>query len=221
MGTSRYIAEEKIVVFLQFDFPLSPDSVGQLQRTNGFALKPVTMDFNDKIHQSSSGSPVTPSSQNVLARDNLVYRMVFKPNSLKRGQCYQLQTTSSGAYKVEQSLSNSAEMVLCMSNCSCSLMGTLTCTEASGSEPLCVCHPNYHGEDCSQCLAGFAKNSKGECVRGSICVEEGGTEDCNGHGQCTTEGGFAKCICDEGFANDGFAYCARCADPLFAYPHEC
>ena len=111
-------------------------------------------------------------------------------------------------------------MVLCTSNCSCSLIGTLTCTE-SEKEPICICHPNYTGESCNECVQGYVKNSSGECVRGSICVEQGGTEDCNGHGLCQDENGFAVCVCEEGFAHDGFAYCSRCADPMFAYPHEC
>lgn len=62
MGTSSFVSEQKILAFLQFDFPLSPENVLQLQHANSFSLKPVKLDFNQKIQQTNEGSIVLPSS---------------------------------------------------------------------------------------------------------------------------------------------------------------
>lgn len=108
-----------------------------------------------------------------------------------------------------------------MTACSCSMIGTSNCQEEDGEEPMCICRENYTGEDCNDCVEGFYKNEKGYCIVGNYCVESGGTENCNGHGNCVDLNGRAKCDCLEGFANDGLELCGRCADPLFTYPHEC
>lgn len=112
-------------------------------------------------------------------------------------------------------------MSICISKCFCSDIGSSSCNEVNGKEPVCICRANYIGLTCDECASGYIKNDKGACVKGNYCKEDGGEEDCNGHGDCLSNGGNAKCICHEGFANDGLDLCARCADPLFAYPHEC
>lgn len=58
-------------------------------------------------------------------------------------------------------------------------------------------------------------------MEGSACEQDGGSEDCNGHGTCYSIDGQATCECDSGFANDGLSLCGRCADPLMEYPSEC
>jgi hypothetical protein len=70
-------------------------------------------------------------------------------------------------------------------------------------------------------VAGFTFDPQtAECKPTTRCKENGGEEDCNGHGRCFEDEvtGQAKCLCDEGFKDDGLDLCGRCADPLFEYP---
>ncbi len=46
-------------------------------------------------------------------------------------------------------------------------------------------------------------NDQGFCVKESFCFDQGGKEDCQGHGTCVQLGGIARCDCEDGFTNNG------------------
>ena len=106
---------------------------------------------------------------------------------------------------------------ICASSCLCHWPGTEKCDESS---QVCHCRFPYAGKDCSKCQDGFSLDpATGECTLASKCAENGGTETCNGHGQCEQVGSRAECHCDAGFADDGLERCSRCSDSLFTYPN--
>ena len=222
MGTSNLIAEDKIIAILEFDLPLNTETIQDLQRSSVFALHYVPLDYKQDEAADQSKDVIMPTSKTVLSKDTTMFRLVFKANLLKRGACYKLEANQQvKSIKIDAVVRDSPELQMCTSSCHCSLIGTATCNEMTDGEPECICRNSYAGEDCSQCTDGFVHNDKGECVKGTVCIEDGGEEDCNGHGQCSNIDGKAHCECDEGFTNDGLDLCGRCSDPLFAYPHEC
>jgi hypothetical protein len=64
---------------------------------------------------------------------------------------------------------------------------------------VCECHFPYKGDDCSKCEKNYIFNhTSKECMKQRKCTNNGGTEDCNGHGICTEDEitGQAICECD-------------------------
>ena len=107
---------------------------------------------------------------------------------------------------------------MCTSSCQCDGRGTQRCIEDSQT---CICRFGHTGPDCSECAEGFSLKDDGTCVKASLCAELGGTETCQGHGECVQIGDTARCDCDVGFAHDGLIQCGRCSDPIMVYPEEC
>ena len=154
--------------------------------------------------------------------DTLV--LAFAPYTLEKGTCYALKFAPSRGVSLAAMLKPEIEagldLHMCVSGCECDVLGTEECLEDDEGH-VCVCHPHFTGDDCSECAEGFYRNSDGFCEKGSVCADLGGEEDCHGFGTCYQEGEAAVCDCDPGFANDGLNQCARCADPLMHWPHEC
>jgi hypothetical protein len=85
--------------------------------------------------------------------------------------------------------------------CHCNWAGTKHCAEDTG---ICECKWPHIGKDCSLCDKGHVKDpGTGRCVPANKCKDNGGTEDCQGHGICVQKGDIAQCNCNPGFANDG------------------
>ena len=118
-------------------------------------------------------------------------------------------------------IADAEDMHVCMAGGDCDAIGTSEIFQNEDGSLVCICHPFFGGIDCSQCIEGYYRNKDGFCEKASLCVDEGGEEDCNGHGVCYQEGPSAVCICDHGFTHDGLDQCARCQDPMMQYPHEC
>ena len=149
-----------------------------------------------------------------MERDSSMVTVTFPAGSLARGWCYELQIATP-AFNTEHDLVKE-DLNLCMTNCMCDWVGTSKCEEHTGK---CHCKFPHTGPDCSQCEKGHTRDpTSGQCVPASVCVEQGGKEDCNGHGICNMRGNAAVCECDPGFINDGLEQCGRCTDPLFTYP---
>ena len=124
------------------------------------------------------------------------------------------------AAMVKEEIKAGLDLHMCVSGCECDVLGTEECLEDDDGH-VCVCHPHFAGEDCSECAEGYYRNADGFCEKGSVCADLGGEEDCHGFGTCYQEGEAAVCECDPGFTNDGLNQCARCADPLMKWPNEC
>jgi hypothetical protein len=77
----------------------------------------------------------------------------------------------------------SEDLQVCASSCLCNWKGTESCSEDVGAGNRCNCREPYTGADCGQCKAGHTLNpTTGECTLASACVDNGGTDACNGHG---------------------------------------
>lgn len=108
------------------------------------------------------------------------------------------------------------DLKVCTTNCLCDWIGTHSCEEDTGE---CTCRETHSGHDCGECAEGHSKDPEtGECHLVSKCKDQGGKEDCHGHGTCVQRGERAVCNCEAGFVNDGLLQCMRCTDPLFVFP---
>jgi hypothetical protein len=54
-----------------------------------------------------------------------------------------------------------------------------------------------------------------QCKPDAQCTEY----TCNGHGNCTANGGNVRCVCEQGFATAGDRFCSVCAAGYVNYPH--
>ena len=53
---------------------------------------------------------ISPSSKSVVSSDTTLYRLVFKANSLKRGQCYHLKFSNSNSILIDPAMRDSPEL---------------------------------------------------------------------------------------------------------------
>ena len=159
---------------------------------------------------------VYPMTARLSTIDKSSIVLTYKHDTLMSGVCYLLKFDTD---MLGMEINPAIENKLCTSRCLCNPKGQKSCNEDLG---ICECHYPYTGTDCTSCLANFIFDSTtNECHPSSKCKDNGGEEDCNGHGTCYEDSvsGQAKCDCEEGFTDDGNDYCGKCVDPLFTYPN--
>ena len=219
----------RITAFLEYEKSMA-DHMPALKSTfhDQMYLQPLDEHGNENPHLPH----VQPTHFNPKHDSDDVLIVSWSPYTLQAGVCYKLKfghpqglffggSPTDLAAMMSAHLEDSPEMHVCASGCNCDLLGTLDCIMDEHDEPVCICHPHFQGEDCSECADGFYRNHDGFCEKASLCADLGGQEDCAGHGTCIQEGPAAICQCDHGFANDGLDQCARCADPMMKWPYEC
>lgn len=70
----------------------------------------------------------------------------------------------------------------------------------------CECPPGHSGAGCQSCAEGFRRDpSTGACL--PTCA--GAAPSCGPHGRCDDSVGFARCVCDLGYAGQS---CDECAE---------
>jgi hypothetical protein len=186
---------QRVSAVLEFD--RSAKGIFQyLKSTEWALLAPTHSEFEGVM--SDKPKTVAPTVKK-MERDSSMVTVTFPAGSLARGWCYELQI-GTPAFNTEHDLVKE-DLNLCMTNCMCDWVGTSKCEEHTGK---CHCKFPHTGPDCSQCEKGHTRDpTSGQCVSASVCIEQGGKEDCNGHGICNMRGNAAVCECDPGFINDG------------------
>lgn len=87
-----------------------------------------------------------------------------------------------------------------------------SCDDSSGVAE-CVCDPEYDGDACELCGAGFQDNDgDGLCV--AACV----ADSCNGHGSCDDSSGIVECLCTGPYSGDTCDVCIL--NPLLDDPFD-
>lgn len=94
----------------------------------------------------------------------------------------------------------------CSGNSRCSDAGTCL---VQGGSAVCECQPGYAGTSCERCYPGYhaesALDGGSNCTLDTTCRPE----TCRFHGQCSADGGVARCACDRGYSG---AFCETNVD---------
>jgi len=232
----EFDTNQRITAFIEFEKSISKH-MPQMKMTFEETIFLLPLDKLMKPDKAAKRIPPTHFKTKQGSDDTLV--LSFAPYTLEKDRCYKLvfgpdpavDGTGLGAEvyfpsnplksMISKEMMDSDDMRICTSSCNCDGLGTAQCLKLDSGAHMCHCHAKFTGDDCSKCVEGYFRNSDGFCEKTGVCADQGGDEDCNGHGKCEQVGPTAVCQCDPGFAHDGLDQCGRCQDPLMAYPDQC
>ena len=214
-GTNTFDPSKRVFAFLEFEKSMS-HHLPHIKSSYQSPLELVAIDHN--MNRLPGVKPI-PAAHIIVKHDSDDTLVVsWSPHTLEKNVCYKLMFNSNTGRGPDTGLSSmlrpeiadAEDMHVCMAGGDCDAIGTSEIFQNEDGSSVCICHPFFGGIDCSQCIEGYYRNKDGFCEKASLCVDEGGEEDCNGHGVCYQEGPSAVCICDHGFTHDGLDQCARC-----------